>query len=280
MSIRIVTDSTCDLPAQIIDKFGISVIPLHIHVGNHEYLDGVDMSREEFYTKLPVFRDHPTTAVPSFQKFHAIYNSLADEGAKEILSIHISSALSAISDVARTAAKETTSAVVTVLDSRQLSLGLGFLVETAAEMANAGKTIKEILSSLEEQIKRTHVWAALDTLKFLRRSGRMNGIISATGELLQIKPILKMYDGVPGYEKVRTRTKAIKRLAEMLKTYSPFEKIAFLYSGVLEYALALRDEVFNLLPNKETWLEVINPVLGTHIGPGVVGFACVSRKSS
>jgi DegV family protein with EDD domain len=278
MSIRIVTDSTCDLPARIVAKLGIRVLPLHIHVGNREYLDGVDITRDDFYTKLSVFRDYPTTAVPSHQKFHAIYDALAEEGANEVLSIHISSTLSAIIDVAITAAAETTSVPVTVFDSRQLSLGMGFLVETAAELAIGGNSVKEILAALEEQIKRTYVWAALDTLKFLRRSGRMNSVISLTGELLQIKPILKMYDGVAGAERVRTRAKAIKRLVDRVKAYSPFEKIAFLHSGVLEQAQALRDEVKEFLPDKDIWIEVINPVLGAHLGPGVVGFACVSSE--
>jgi DegV family protein with EDD domain len=278
MTVRIVTDSTCDLPAQVISELGISVVPLYIHVGTRDYLDGIDMTREEFYAKLPTFTHHPTTAVPSLQKFHAVYDALADDGADEVLSIHISTTLSATVKVARTAAQETTSVPVTVLDSRQLSLGTGFLVQRAAEMAQAGGTVKEILGVLEDQIKRTHVWAALDTLEFLRRSGRMNGVVSTFGELLQIKPILKMYDGVSGAERVRTRRNAIKRLVEMLHKYGPFEKIAFLHSEALERARALRDEVRELLPDEEIWIEVINPVLGAHIGPGVVGFAAVSKN--
>jgi DegV family protein with EDD domain len=211
-------------------------------------------------------------------KFHALYDTLADQGASEILSIHISSTLSATVSVAQSAAEETSSVPVTVFDSRQLSLGMGFLVQTAAELALAGRSVREILAVLEGQIKRTHVWAALDTLQFLRRSGRMNRVISSTGELLQIKPILKMYDGVSGVERVRTRKNAIKRLVEMLKIYSPFEKLAFLHSDALEGARALQDEVRGLLPSGATWFEVINPVLGAHIGPGVVGFACVSKE--
>jgi DegV family protein with EDD domain len=278
MSVRIITDSTCDLPAGIISGLGIRVLPLYIHVDNHDYLDGIDMTREEFYEKLPTFTGHPTTAVPSPLKFRALYDSIADEGATEVLSIHISSKLSAITNVARTAAAETTSVPVTVFDSRQLSLGTGFLVQTAAELARAGSSVKEILTVLESQIKRTHVWAALDTLRFLRRSGRMNSVISSIGELIQIKPILWMYEGVYGVERVRTRKKAIKRLVEMLRTYSPYEKLAFLHSNSLEPAQALKDEVRELLPVREAWFEVINPVLGVHIGPGVVGFACISKK--
>jgi DegV family protein with EDD domain len=277
MSVRIVTDSTCDLPADIIAKYGIGVLPLHIHVGSRSYLDGIDMTRDEFYRKLPTFTEHPTTAVPSPIKFRAMYDAFADEGASEILSIHISSSLSATVNVAETVAKETTSVPVTVLDSRQLSLGTGFLVHTAAELAQAGRNVKEILATLEGQIKRTHVWAALDTLEFLRRSGRMNHVMSLIGEIIQIKPILKMYDGVSGAERVRTRKKSLRRLVELLHQYSPFEKLAFLHSEALDQARALRDEVQELLPDKETWIEVINPVLGAHIGPGVVGFASISK---
>jgi len=278
MTTRIITDSTCDLPAEVISELGIRVIPLHIHVGNEDYLDGIDITRDQFYAKLPTFREQPTTAVPSLHKFRAMFDSMAEEGADEVLSIHISETLSAIVNVAKTAAKETKSVAVTVLDSRQLSLGTGFLVHTAAELARAGRTIKEILPVLENQIKRTHVWAALDTLEFLRRSGRMNRVVSTIGEILQLKPILRMYDGVSGVERVRTQKKAIMKLVEMLQKYAPFEKIAFLHSGALEQAKFLQAELKNLLPNTEIWFEVINPVLGAHIGPGVVGFACVSKE--
>jgi DegV family protein with EDD domain len=278
MTVRIITDSTCDLPAKIIAEYGINVVPLYIQAGNQQYLDGIDITREEFYQRLPIFPEHPTTAVPSPLKFHALYDALADEGASEVLSIHISSTLSAISNVARTAAAETTSVPVTVLDSRQLSLGTGFLVQTAAELAQAGKSVKEILVALEDQIKRTYVWAVLDTLKFLRRSGRMSPVVSTIGELIQIKPILKMHDGVSGVERVRTRKHALARLLQMLHTYSPFEKLAFLHSNAMEQAQLLKNEVQELLPNVDTWIEVINPVLGTHIGPGVVGFACVTKS--
>jgi len=278
MKTRIITDSTCDLPAEIINEYGIRVIPLHIHVGENDYLDGIDITRDQFYEKLPTFREQPTTAVPSLHKFRAMYESLAEEGAEEALSIHISESLSAIVNVAKTAAIETESVKVTVIDSRQLSLGMGFLVYTAAELAKAGRTVKEILPILEKQIKRTHVWAALDTLEFLRRSGRMNRVVSTIGEILQLKPILKMYDGISGVERVRTQKKAVAKLLEMLQTYAPFEKIAFLHSGAIEQAKFLQNELRNLLPDTDIWFEVINPVLGAHIGPGVVGFACVSRE--
>lgn len=278
MTVRILTDSTCDLPAEVVDRLGILIVPLYIHVDDRDLVDGIDISRDEFYRNLPVYTDHPTTAVPSPAKFRALYDHLAEEGATEVISIHISSTLSAVVNVAQTAAAETTSVPVTVLDSRQLSLGIGFLVQTAAEMAQKGHSAAEILPVLEEQIKRTHVAAALDTLVFLRRSGRMNRAVSTIGELIQIKPILTMHDGISAVERVRTHRKSLARLVEMLKSHAPFEKIAFLHSGAVESVRALQEEIRDLLPNQDIWLEMINPVLGAHIGPGVVGFACVTRK--
>jgi len=230
MTVRIVTDSTCDLPAETIARYGIYVVPLYINIGSQGYLDGIDITREEFYRRLPDYPVHPTTAVPSPQKFHAVYDALADEGASEILSIHISESLSATVNVASASAQESTSVPVTVFDSRQLSLGTGFLVQTAAKLAAAGHTVSEILPVLQAQIKRSHVFAALDTLEFLRRSGRMNRFLASFGGLLQLKPILTMFDGKPGTERVRTRERAKSRLIEMLRKVSPLERVAIVHT--------------------------------------------------
>jgi DegV family protein with EDD domain len=278
MTVRIVTDSTCDLPASVIARYGIFVVPLYINVGNLGYLDGIDITRDEFYKKLPTFPFQPTTAAPSSSKFNAMYNALADDGASAVLSIHISTSLSGVINVARVAAQETTSIPVTVFDSRQLSLGTGFLVETAAKLAQAGFSVTQIITSLNEQIRRTHVFAALDTLQFLRRSGRMNSVLATFGELLQVKPLMKMYDGKPGAERVRTRKNAIKRLIELFNEYGPYERVALLHSDAFDRAQLLLQEIKNILPDGEIWLEQINPVLGAHIGPGVVGFACISKE--
>src|SRR5512135_2688914 len=156
MTIRIVTDSTCDLPTEIIKEHGIAVIPVLIHVGSQEYRDGIELSREQFYKQLPDQRPAPTTAAPGHDVFRQTYEHLAAEGATEILSIHISHKLSAVVDIARQAAQETKTAQVTVLDSRQLSLGMGFEVESAAQAVSAGRTMSEILAGLEAQIARTH----------------------------------------------------------------------------------------------------------------------------
>jgi DegV family protein with EDD domain len=278
MTVRVITDSTCDLPASVVHELGIQVVPLYIHVDGQDYLDGIDMTREQFYAQLPKFKEHPRTAVPSMIKFRTMYEAMAEDGAIEVLSIHISKTLSAVVDVARSAADETTGVPVTVLDSRQLSLGTGFMVQTAAELARAGHSVKEILVHLEDQVKRTYVSAALDTLRYLQKSGRMNHIVSTIGALLDLKPILRMYDGVSGTEKVRTQKKAVDRLAAMLKEHGPFEKLALLYSGSVDNVNALIAEIHDLLTDINPWVEVLNPILGAHLGPGVFGFACVSKE--
>lgn len=280
MTVRIVTDSTCDLPAETIARYRIHVIPLYINVGNQGFLDGIDISRGEFYTRLPFFSAHPTTAVPSTERFIAAYNALADEGASEILSIHISTNLSGVLNVATVTARETTSTHVTVFDSRQLSLGTGFLVETAAIMAAAGSSVDEILHALNDQVKRIRVFAALDTLEFLKRSGRMNRYLAGLATLLQIKPIMTMHDGKPGSERVRTRDRALRRVVEMLAAAGPLERVAMVHAHVSQEILAeLRSMAAHLLPQGPILTVDITPVIGAHIGPGAVGFAVVQASS-
>ena len=182
MNIRIVTDSTCDLPEEIVSQHAISVIPLAINVGDKSFLDGVDLTRSEFYAQLPNFNPHPKTAAPGPEVFTQVFERLANEGGQAILSIHISETLSATVNSARIAAEQFTRIPVTVLDSSQLSLGLGFIVERAAQLAESGKETQEIISTLKNLMKRTYVFASLKTLEYLRRSGRMNFALARFGE--------------------------------------------------------------------------------------------------
>lgn len=280
MPIRIVTDSACDLPPEIIAQNNVTVIPLLINITSKEFQDGVDLSRREFYQQLPAIKPAPTTAAPGLQVFRQIYERLAAEGATQILSLHLSGTLSAVVNVARAAAQEVTAVPITVFDSRQLSLGLGFQVLTAAQATTAGLAIPAILKLLKEQITRTHVFAALDTLEYLRRSGRVNLAVSTLGSLLHVKPFIKLYDGVTTPEHVRTRKSAYKRLAELLEQYAPYEKVALLHINAAGQAKALLEQVRSLLPPGEIWLEEVNPIIGVHLGPGALGFACISQNSS
>jgi DegV family protein with EDD domain len=180
--------------------------------------------------------------------------------------------------VARLGAEETEAVPVTVFDSRQLSLGTGFLVLAAAQAAAEGRPMDEITALLEEQISRTHVFAALDTLEFLRRSGRMSRVMAGLGSVLRIKPLLKMYDGNPTAERVRTRDRATQRLISLLSDLVPLEQVALVHTHAPDRAEELRRRVQHLLPEGEVPSVDITPVIGAHIGPGAVGFACVTAR--
>ena len=278
MKIAIVTDSTCDLPQNVIQELNITVIPLFINVGNKGYLDGVDLTRKDFYTNLPNYLTHPTTGTPSTDIFTKTYDSLATRGFTEILSVHISETLSATVNVARAAAREFTRIPVTVWDARQLSLGTGFQVEAAARLAALGKSMQEILSALQDLMSRTFVAARLDTLDYLRRSGRMNAIIAGLGSLLQLKPILTMKNGRADSERVRTTAKAESRLVEMLQKHQPIERFALLHTNVPEKAEEFFNRVSHLIPSGKSYSVDITPVIGAHIGPGAVGYAIVTKS--
>lgn len=278
MDIRIVTDSTCDLPDTLVNQYDITVIPLHIQQGDNIYLDGVNLTREQFYAQLPGFQPAPTTAAPSPEVFKQAYEKLADAGAKAILSIHISESLSATINSARIAADQFTRIPVTVLDSSQLSLGMGFIVEKAAQMAGQGKKMEEIMSSLGGVMKRTYVFASLKTLEYLRRSGRMHIAVASLGELLQIKPLLYMNQGKPIAHRTRTQKRATEHLLEWLQEYAPYERLAIVHAGVPDEAKAMLERIRNLLPDGDVPIVQITPVLGAHLGIGALGFACISKE--
>jgi len=281
MGLRIVTDSTCDLPQETVDAYDITVIPLYINYGDQGFLDGVDISRQKFYESLPDSDPLPTTATPSVNFFKDVYDRLAEEGASEILSIHISISLSATVDIARKAAEATHSVPVTVLDSQQLSLGVGFLVLSAAKAAKKGMKVDEIMPMLEDQTSRTYVIAALDTLEFLRRSGRMSAAVERIGSLLKIKPLLIMHNGNPTAERVRTRKGVIKRIIKFVGNLGNLEEIALVHTNAVEAAKDLYRQARHLFPDSGEPLMVnVTPVLGANIGPGVIGFACIVENAT
>jgi DegV family protein with EDD domain len=279
MTIRIVTDSTCDLPQKVIQELGITVVPLFINFGDTGYLDGVEISRKEFYTNLPNYAVHPSTGTPGIEAFTQAYKKLASEGASQILSIHISKSLSAILDVVESAVEAFDQIPVTVRDSDQLSTGTGFQVETAARMAQEGKTLDEIIEVIDDLAERTFVAVRLDTLEFLRRSGRMNAFMTGIGSLLQLKPILTMKNGLPGSERVRTAAKAETRLVELLEEQQPLERFALLHTNAPTDAEAFRSRIADLIPDDEVYSVDISPVIGAHIGPGAIGYAIISKTA-
>lgn len=279
MPVRIVTDSTCDLPDEVVQEHGIHVVPLYIHIGTKDYLDGIDISREQFYQELSAYGQPPTTAAPGIDTFVQAYEELAQEGATGIVSIHISETLSNVVNVAQLAAKRVETVPVTVIDSGQLTLGVGFEAVRAAETARAGGTLGEVAAAVQDLIPRTQTFAALNTVEFLRRSGRLTQFQAGLATVLRILPLLKMYNGTAEMEKVRTRSGAIKRLLQLLSEVGPLERLAIVHTNAPQEAAALHERARSLIPaGIEPMYGQVTPVIGSHIGPGAVGFVAIAQK--
>jgi DegV family protein with EDD domain len=279
VSIRVVTDSSCDLPKDLVAQYGLTVVPLYINIGTDSYRDGIDMSREAFYEGLPHFRAHPTTSAPSPGQFYQVYKQLVADGAQQILSIHISSSLSAVMNSARLAAEELAEVPITVYDSGQLTLGVGLQALSAARAAANGASMDEIVAGLKEQGARTYSIAALDTLEFLRRSGRLSRFQAGLGSLLQVRPLLKMHDGDMDLERSRTSRRAVDRVIELVTELGPLEELALVHTYALERVESLRQQAQHLFPdNSMPLVAEVTPVIGAHVGPGAVGFVAVKAR--
>jgi DegV family protein with EDD domain len=279
MTVRIVTDSTCDIPAETAAEYGIIVVPAYINIGDQSYLDGVELSRTQFYEQLPGYQSPPTTAAPSSGSFAEAYQKLAAEGSKEIISIHIATSLSGVLNAARLGAEMVEEVVsVTLFDSMQLSMGLGLQAITAAKAAAAGKSTAEIITMLEERRSRTHVFAQLDTLEFLRRSGRVNWAEFGIGTLLQIKPLVHVHNGeVHMRDKIRTSKRAMAQMIQYAAELGAIESIALLHTHAPEKLELFRQQTSHLYPSNETPLAVdVTPAIGAHVGPGGLGIACIT----
>lgn len=278
--IKIVADSTCDLPAEVIQNYGITLVPVYVNIGTQSYLDGVEISRQEFYNNLPNFKHHPTTSAPGIDTFVKTYRELAKNGADEILSFHLSSSLSNVCNVARLAAEAVEEIPIHTVDSGQLSLGTGLLIIEAAKAAQAGQSAEEILALVQEMTKRAYVFAALDTLTFLRRSGRVSRLSAGLGTILQVKPLLTMNCGVAGREMVRTRRRALERVVELARSAAPLQTLAYVHTNAPQKVEELRAMTKDIYPDGQPLIVgEVTPVIGAHIGPGAAGVVCISKKS-
>ena len=274
--IRIVTDSTCDLPDELIAQYGISVVPAYINFGERSFTDGETLTRDDFYTRLATSEEHPTTAAPAPEVFAQVYKELVAQGATHILSIHISADLSAFLTSARLGARATTTPI-TLIDSRNTTMGLGLLVLKAAEAVEAGLAPEKITALIEQLIPRTFVYAACDTLKFLRRSGRVGFATAGIGSLLKIKPILVVTEGkATSFARVRTAKKVIPKLAELLAEKGMIDSIALVHSAAPSRAQQLKTQIqAQFVPESFKSISQIGPAIGTHVGPGTIGIALI-----
>jgi DegV family protein with EDD domain len=273
----IVTDSTSDLPPELVKRLGIVVVPALVILDGREYVDGVNLSRQEFYQRLPALRE-VSTAAPSIGEFQCAYRQLFEAGARQIVSIHVAASLSAICQVACMAAQEFAGRVE-VVDSGQLSFGLGLQVLAAAEAARRGESLEAIHQAIRSTRQRLWVKAALDTVEYLRRSGRVSNVVARLGGAFHVRPLIELRDGmVKAIGVVRTPSQAEAWLARDLRSLPRLERLAILHTGAevraQRFLERMRQELGDRWP-EESWLINVTAVIGAHLGPNGLGYAAV-----
>jgi len=270
--IRVVSDSACDLPDPIVQELGIEIVPLTVRFGDTELVDRQDISSAEFWTRCAAFPGLPETAAPSPGAFEAAYRRLADQGADGIVCVTLSSDLSGTFQAAELAAKAVSGDIpVRVVDSRFVTVAQGQLAMEAAKLAADGKGMEDVAGAAEDGIRRTRLYAALDTLDNLKKGGRIGSAQALLGSMLAIKPLIEIRDGaVHEAGKPRTRAKAIRQLVDKLREAGSVENVNVLHGLApdVDELLALVGEI---VPRDQITVGIIGATIGTHGGPRVVG---------
>ncbi|MCK5429330.1 MAG: DegV family protein [Anaerolineales bacterium] len=269
----IVTDSTADIPKELATQYQIHIVPNIVVIDGQSLEDGKDLSRREFYDNLPLMKTNPTTSTSSPGVYQQLYGDILKRGADQIVSIHASSQLSGIFNAASLGA-QAFGDQVKVIDSENLSLGLGFQVLAAAQAALT-QPLDGILSVVKDVRSRARLVAMLDTLEYVHRSGRVSWARAQIGALLRIKPFLEIKDGVVlSIGKARTRKNGIQRLRKMLLDLGPLEQLAILHSNAEADARELLTDMTPRVPTRPL-LVYVTTVIGTHVGPNGLGFVAI-----
>ncbi len=281
MTIRLVTDSTADIPQDQAKADDITVVPLTVFFGDEAYLDGVDLDNASFYKKLQESKDLPRTSQPSPAAFQEAYRKLIDEGAGAIISVHLSSKLSGTYQSACTARDTMPDTVkkipIEIIDSNNISIAMSRSIMLAAREVKEGLSLEEVKAHILDELSRTRILCVLDTLEYVKRGGRIGGARAFLGNVLSVKPIISLKDGeVIPLEQPRTRNKAYARVAELLSEIGPIEHVSIAESsdGLAEQlATYVRTVYKGDLP-----MYKLGATLGTHTGPGTAAIAIVIAK--
>jgi DegV family protein with EDD domain len=277
MPIRVLADSACDLPAEIVDEHRLTIVPLTIRFGTEEL---TEVSPEEFWARCRRSPVLPETAAPSPGAFVAAFRRLAEEGADGVVCINLSSKLSATIQSAQAAAREVADVVpVRVVDSLNVSLGMGLQVIDAARLAEEGMALDEIGRTVEAGVPRVRVYATLDTLDNLKKGGRIGGAQAFLGSMLSVKPVIEVAEGeVEQESRPRTRSRALRYLADKVEEAAkagPIDRLVVMHGDAsdIDTFVAM---VTPLVPDGEVLVGRLGPVIGTHAGPGVIGVGWVA----
>ncbi len=278
--IRVVTDTACDLPDELLAEMGIGLVPLHIRFGSEELVDRTELSTKEFWARMARSDSLPETSAPSPGAFHDVFTAMADEGAAGVVCVSLSSRLSATIEAARQAARDLEGTLpVRVVDSLSVTLGEGLIVTEAAQRAIGGGDLDQVASAAELAVARSRVFGAIDTLDNLKRGGRIGGAQALLGSLLAIKPVIEVRDGAVEQEsKQRTRAKSLRYLADKVLQAGPITRLAAFGADAPDFDRFL-DMLDGVRPTERLLLGDIGPVIGTHAGPGAVGVAWLTATA-
>ncbi|MFA9557417.1 DegV family protein [Evansella sp. AB-rgal1] len=278
-NVRIVTDSTADIPKSLQEELNITVVPLKVHFGEETFEDGVDLLPDAFYEKLQSANQIPTTSQPTPYQFETVYRSIFDENSdSDIISMHLSSKLSGTFQSAYIASQTLgTDVPVSVVDTKRASYAIGIIVVELARMAKTGATKEECMKRLDSLLEDTSVFFMVDTLEFLEKNGRIGKASAVLGSLLKIKPILSLNnDGeVFPFEKVRGQKKAVSRIIQELETRYGKEdvNIGISHAQCLLEAEEMMSKLTDNFHVKDQVITDIGPVIGTHVGPGTIAIS-------
>jgi len=275
MTISLVSDSTCDLPPDMFAQYGIHIVPINIQFGTETFYENVSIFPDTFYSKVVDEGIFPQTSQPSVGQFVEMYRSLAAEGVTDIISAHISSKLSGTVQSATIAAEQVAGTVnVHVVDSKAGSGGLGFMMIEAAEMIRDGKSVQEIRATIKARREKISIFLILDSLKFARLSGRINRLAALLGSVLNLKPIIGLYDGaLEASDRVRSAKAGMRRLIELTQAEvhdSPV-KICVLHALAHQNAQHLYDMAGESLNVKDGFITDVAISIAVHFGPGTFG---------
>ena len=272
MAVKVVTDSTSDIPPELAEELGVAVVPPMIFFGAEGFKDGVDITKDEFFEKLTTGDVMPTTAQPSVGDFLEVYRPLAEAG-HDVVSVHLSAKLSGTVNSARLAVQEMPDATVEIVDTGLASVGVTLAVKAAVDAVEGGGSAAEAAAAARTAAAETEVFFVLDTLEYLKRGGRIGGAQAALGSLLSLKPVLRLVDGeVQTSEKVRTRGKALQRMRDIASEIAPCREAAILHRAAQEEVDAMAQHLAQLT-DKPVIVGDVGAAIGSHTGPGVIGFA-------
>jgi DegV family protein with EDD domain len=276
--IKVVTDSAADVPSELAQRLDITILPCYVIFGSEVYRDGVDLTPRDFYDKLATSRILPTTSQPPLGLFVETYQNLLRES-EGIVSIHVASALSGVFNAARVAADALSTAPIAVIDSQQLSMGAGWQVIMAAQSAQEGHTLAEVVSLVQAIQPRARAAAMLDSLEHIRRSGRISRVTDLMGTALRVKPLLQIATGeVTAIATVRTRGKALRRLAEFMAAQGAFKELCVAHADAADAAQEVVERLSTVHPRERLLICQAGAAVTTHLGLGAVGICGVLVK--